>query len=247
MGNGNFIMKSRINGSFEWSSLSYSVICDKDGTPVKAIGIQEKLPDISGINGLNRTAWTYDKTYTEIMVNAKGAFFKKSDETAFLKRFDSDHLLEMLEKEKKWSSMSFRKVTPAGEIRWIRDVIDLQRDPKSDEAYMFACFTDVQKRHEWEERLKDAPARRVESGLYDARTARKLTEGLMTKYAETCALAMIRFGSSGNTDPKISEWIQTALAFALGSDCVAGQLDADTVLAFFPNGGSRYDVKRKRP
>lgn len=45
---GNFIMKDR-DGCYSWFSLSYRQICDNDRNPVKTIGIQERLPAVSGI------------------------------------------------------------------------------------------------------------------------------------------------------------------------------------------------------
>lgn len=46
---GNFIMKDPDNDCYSWFSLSYRQICDTDRTPVKALGIQERLPSVSGI------------------------------------------------------------------------------------------------------------------------------------------------------------------------------------------------------
>ena len=45
---GNFIMKDRA-GNYSWFSLSYRQTYDDDWNPVKAIGIQERLPAVSGI------------------------------------------------------------------------------------------------------------------------------------------------------------------------------------------------------
>lgn len=49
-GVGNFIIRDSVNNCYEWMALSYHMIYDADGNPVKAIGIQEKLPDITGRN-----------------------------------------------------------------------------------------------------------------------------------------------------------------------------------------------------
>ena len=46
---GNFIMKDPDNDCYGWFSLSYRQICDADRTPVKALGIQERLPSVSGV------------------------------------------------------------------------------------------------------------------------------------------------------------------------------------------------------
>lgn len=48
-GNGNFLMRSPESECYGWCSLSYRMIFDKDDAPVKAVGIREKMPDVSGI------------------------------------------------------------------------------------------------------------------------------------------------------------------------------------------------------
>lgn len=49
-GSGNFIIRDTANNCYEWIALSYHMTYDEEGNPVKAIGIQEKLPDITGLN-----------------------------------------------------------------------------------------------------------------------------------------------------------------------------------------------------
>ena len=52
-GYGNFIMRSRRNNQFGWVSLSYRMIYDPDGVPIKAVGIQEKMSDLSGVHSFS--------------------------------------------------------------------------------------------------------------------------------------------------------------------------------------------------
>lgn len=47
-GSANFIMKNWKGSRYEWVSMSYRMVCDPYGIPVKAIGIQERLPDVAG-------------------------------------------------------------------------------------------------------------------------------------------------------------------------------------------------------
>ena len=49
-GSGNFIMRNPEKDSYEWVTLSYRMSYDEEGKPLKAIGIQEKLPDVSGLH-----------------------------------------------------------------------------------------------------------------------------------------------------------------------------------------------------
>ncbi|HIU01791.1 MAG TPA: EAL domain-containing protein [Candidatus Onthocola gallistercoris] len=282
-GTGNFIMRSRMD-YYEWSSLSYHMVCDREGTPVKAIGIQEKLPDISGIydaaftrrplpealrhyvlvrfrvnmtkdfiedlwvSGLNRTAWTWNKTYSRIMSGDRIRFFTKSDERAFRKRFSRECLMQMFERGERWSSREYRKVTPAGEIRWMKDIVNLQQDTKTGDVYLFTCFCDVQQQHMWEKTLNGSVIRWHQTGLYDGATIRRLGEAFMKDNGHTCALALIKIGGGQKDGPekaKTADWIATAFGFALGIDCMVGRLQDDVLLCLFPDGGSSFDVKRR--
>ena len=47
-GAGNFIMRNSSGSRYEWVSFSYRMTYDSAGSPLKAIGIQEKLPSVSG-------------------------------------------------------------------------------------------------------------------------------------------------------------------------------------------------------
>ena len=48
-GSGNFITKNERSGRYEWCSMSYHMVCDRNGKPVKAIGVRMKLPNIPGM------------------------------------------------------------------------------------------------------------------------------------------------------------------------------------------------------
>lgn len=49
-GSGNFIIRDDISGCYNWVSFSYRMAYDREGLPSKAIGVQQKLPDLSGIS-----------------------------------------------------------------------------------------------------------------------------------------------------------------------------------------------------
>ena len=49
-GSGNFIIRDTENGCYEWAYLSYHMSYDESGKPSRAIGVQDKLPGISGMN-----------------------------------------------------------------------------------------------------------------------------------------------------------------------------------------------------
>ena len=44
---------------------------------------------------------------------------------------------------------------------------------------------------------------------------------------------------------RLRDFLATALSFALGTDCLIGWSREDELLAFFPNGGTRFAIKRR--
>ena len=49
-GEGNFVVRDAVSDCYEWAAFCYHMVYDEEGNPVKAIGIQEKMPDITGMN-----------------------------------------------------------------------------------------------------------------------------------------------------------------------------------------------------
>lgn len=292
-GTGNFIMKDPARDCYGWVSLSYRMVADSEGTPLKAIGIQSKLPDISGIGpglfprrplpevlrhnlivrlkvnvtsdyideiwiaGSDHTAWTWGKSYTEIMEKEgiQGIrLFTESEKRRLRERFDRQRLLEAYEKGDLWSSAEYRRVDDGGAVQWISDAVNLVRDPKTQSVYMFACFSECQKRHEWESRIENGISRDPWTGLYDYTTAKQISSCLIENgESRQCALSLIRFvgGSDEEIEKRsgkasdIRRFIAIALSLSLGTECITGQYRPDMVYAFFPDVGTRFDVKRR--
>lgn len=287
---GNFIFKDLANNCYGWVSLSYLMMSDQDGMPVKAIGIQVKLPDISGISrevfprrplpeimlhhliarlkvnltedyveeiwidGTDKSAWTWGKTYTEIIKKSSKLLFSDRDIQKFKERFNRGNLLKQYEDGCLWSTEEYRRVDEGGNVGWISDTINLVRDPKTKSIYMFVCISNVQQRHEWERKIEGGILKDPVTRLYDYTTARRISDYLLkNNQGSSSALCLIRIQGGMETKGKdktnipreICQFIPIALALSLGAECIAGQYKPDMVYAFFANAGSRYDIKRR--
>ena len=287
-GSGNFIMKNQQNSRYEWVSLSYRMTCDRSGIPVKAIGIQEKLPNVSGgfsqqyprrplpeavrhsllgriqvdltddrlmenwTEGMDRIGWTRGCSLSEQLAGQEQRGMLRGDREQLRKRFRRENLLEAYRRGEYWSSREYRRVDAGGNICWMRDTVNLTRDPDTGHILMKACFSDSEKLHQWE-KLSEEKAEHTEAGgLYTRQAARGIVEGLMHKGCEYhCALALIYI--AGGIDQlkerepgqRLQDFIGTALALALGSDCVLGDYREDMILSYFPMAGSRFDIKKR--
>lgn len=289
---GNFIMKDPSGSGYGWVSMSYYMMFDRNGAPEKAVGLQTKLPAISGItpgafprrplpeavrhhilvrikanltadyvdsvwtHGSDRTAWTWGRTYTQVMKNRSVRLFREAERREFDRRFSRENLLEDFRKGRVWTAGEYQSVDDGGSIRWISAAINLQEDPQSGEVYMFACITDSQQRHMWEMGMKNGVFRDPDTGLYDLTTARNMSEYILSRSGNMeCAVALIRMiygeepGFMERTEDEAlrrsRQSIAAALSLALGGDCVIGNYKAGMIYVFFPQAESRFELKKQ--
>lgn len=200
------------------------------------------------LNGTEQTSWLHGKNCAELIQFEKSQFFTKTEGAEFARRFDRANLLEAFSRGEFWSSREYRRIDSGGVIRWMSDTINMVRDPQTGEIYLFACFNDIQARHDWET-LLDSPAERDKrDGLYTMETAEALAKRLMNK---NCAIALIQICGDPSEDGRTEEmerrddFISLALSLTLGVDCVVGQHKEGVILAFFPTAPSQYDLKRR--
>lgn len=283
---GNFMIKDRVNDCYSWVSLSYRMTYDRDRTPVKAVGIQRKLPGIPGIGGaamsvrpvpeilrhhlllrlkvnltrdyinelwykgIDQTAWTWGKTYSDLVEQWSATVFAKGDVQDFRDLFNRSHLLKCYQEGRWWLSWDGRRVDEGGNIRWSRWVINLVADSEQKNIYMFVCCTDAQQKYEWEKLAGKALELQSDSGLYTLQSVKTLAECLISQGGGgDCALSVVCILGNRNGEkdpfPVLYRFIATALSFALGGGCVAGQDSADSITVFFPEAGSGFEIKRR--
>lgn len=285
-GSGNFIIRDRVNNCYGWVSLSYRMTYDRDGLPVKAIGVQSKLPSMAGlgsdaiqrrplpeavfgslllrmkvnltadsmdevwIGGIDQTAWTWGKTYSELLHAGQIQMFTKTKEEEFGKQFDRENLLAAYDRGEYWSRTDYQRVDEGGNIRWMSASVNLVKDSKTEDIRMYACLCDMQKRHDWEKMAEEPVKRDPVSGLYAEETFARIVEKLLQGGGQgNCALTMIRMiGEPWNDEEKsrdLRQFVAAALSLALGADCILGQYRQDSMMVFFPQIGTKFDGKRR--
>lgn len=284
-GSGNFIIRDTANNCYEWIALSYHMTYDEEGNPVKAIGIQEKLPDITGLNstymarrpmpealrhkllariqvnltadsveylwmeGRDRTAWTWGRSYSDILDSGENRLFLQWENDEFKERFKRKNLLKAYERGELWSSYECRRVSADGSIRWMVDLVNFQYNPKTESIYMFACFVDCQNRKKWEEMLPEDTSRKKTNGIYSEKTAAELCKSLIASTDGSCAMACIELGGAEYLNEscggRSKDFVFMVLVYVLGMECVVGQYEENVLTVFFPNVDSKFDIKRK--
>lgn len=279
-GRGNFIMRDGASSGYGWVAMSYRMIYDEEGRPLKAVGIQSKFPGMSGIgtgvmqrrplpetvnrhlisrmkanltrntveeiwlNGRDQTAWTWEKNYEDIIDFEERYLFQQHGKS-FVERFQRERLLQSYEEGEIWSAKEYQRVDEAGGIRWIMDLVNLVKDERSGDICIYTACLDSQIRHDWENLIKEEAAGDRATGLYTMRTVKAMAKTLIRKKGKgSCALSLIRIIGEKRSG-KTRRFLAAALSMALGMDCVVGQYSPETILAFIPDAGSRFDVKRR--
>ena len=172
-GKGNFMMRDSASHSYGWVSMSYRMTYDEEGRPLKAVGVQAKLPGLAGIGssvmrrrplpeivrrhllirtkvnltkdaveeiwlgGIDQTAWTWGKTYSQILEVEKRYLFARKDERSFQERFLREKLIREYENGVLWSAEEYRNVDEAGHIGWLRAVVNLVRNVNTGDVHMY--------------------------------------------------------------------------------------------------------------
>ena len=279
-GSGNFIMRDLASGSYGWVTMSFRMICDEEGRPVKAVGLQSKLAEFSDfggafmrrrplpekmrphllmrmkvnltrdavdmiwMDGKDQTAWTWGRKYSQIIEMEKKKFFAKNDADCFSGRYSRENLLRLYEEGELWSAEIYKRADPGGNIGLVKDMVNLARDPGTGDITAYACCSDFQPVRE-RERLVDETDTDPVSGLYTGRTVKKIADALQEREnGKVCALALIRTAGEGLTE-QIWRYISIVMSMGLGMDCVTGQYRQGILLAFIPDAGSKFDVKRR--
>ena len=143
--------------------------------------------------GAERTAWTWGKSYEEIVGSGDTRLFIRGEGAEFEERYKRENVLKAFERGERWSSRELRVVDSGGNIRWVADTVNLQKDPVTGDIYMFCCFNDIQERHEWENLLEEGVEREGLGLPYTPQTIRRLCGKLIERGGETlCYVVLIR-------------------------------------------------------
>lgn len=226
-------------------------------TPYLIMGLQANLTRDSveelWIEGKDLSGRAVDESCSAILAQGVERLFSHDDRSSLAGYFDPGHLIELLERGEKWLALEYRRVDGCGNIRWVSHVINLTRDPLTNEVHLFSYLSEADQQHEREMALGIDLVRDSVTGLYDRATTRAIVESQLVKNPlRECALAVIQLvgmerlcaeGAPGIGRQRSD--IATALSVALGPQCVIGQYGRDKVLVLFPDIRSQDEVRRQ--
>ena len=289
-GYGNFIVQHQDTGCYSWAALSYRMLCQDGGRPVKAVGILEYLPQgfigqeeeavlmrpmpqaltpylILGLwanltrdtvhnlwlEGKNFSGQAGEEACSLILRQEAAKLFSTDDRENLGEYFQRERLLELFARGERWIGLEYRRIDGGGDIHWVRGVLNLVRDPKNRDVFLFAYLMEHDQCRLWEQKLEGGAVREAGIGLYTARTIQTLVEERMREAGErSCALATLQIGGrrwlweeSGAGGHPNGYYVAAALSVALGPMCILGMHSQGQLLAFFPEISAREKVKKQ--
>lgn len=190
---------------------------------------------------------------SQLLAREEKRVFSDDDRKALRVLFDRETMLQAFGAGREWISASYRRTDGSGSIRWVYHVINLVEDPLTHEVYLFVYLSQADRRHQWEGKLEAQPVRDHITGLYDRATARAMVETILqSRRSAPCALAVIRLcglsklqAAGSSQMDRERRYIATALSISLGPDCILGRYSRDELIAFYPNAGTRADLRRQ--
>lgn len=197
------------------------------------------------VGGMDQTAWAWGKPYSGLVKSRKQNLFRQNDQEKFQVKYGRERLLQNYEEGQLWLTEEYQHVDEAGTIGWIMILVNLVKDEKSGDICMYAGSLDSEIRHEWEKLAVEEVRRDSLTGLYTMDTVKDIVTYLIREEKESqCALSLIHM-IGGERCENTQRFIAVILSMALGMDCVVGQYSRDAILAFIPDAGSQFDVKRR--
>ena len=204
-------------------------------------------------DGTDQTARAKGFSYSDVFERKKVPLFHQADSRELRERFGRDSLLRQFEKGEYWDTLEYDRIDSGGNICRVTGTFNLLRTPQSDDIHLYSCFYDTQQRREWEFLAENGVQRDPVSGLCIGQAVRDIAERLLCSGgAPSPALSLIRMsgGFFRSSEPDADElrsrrFVMIGLSFALGTDCLIGQHSEDSVLVFYPDASSQYDIKKR--
>lgn len=202
--------------------------------------------ELTGGYGLNSCTDFFDSELDHIYLQ---------EEIGLLTRLLSkDAMLRMyLNQGNTWLTQEYRRVDNTGNIQWVSCVLNVYPDKITGDIMFSMWQSKIENRRKWEFAFNVPVYKEPISKLYTRLTVRELATRLMAnKDGRLCAVAVIKIGGLEkfySREPKSvnKKWssLMTALVLSLGSDCIPGQIDANTIVVFFPEISGKQTLKKR--
>lgn len=195
----------------------------------------------------------YEQSCSDILFKEKNRIYDPENDSVLDNYFDRDFLLDNFKGNQVWTILKYRRSDPMRGLCRVNHIINLVRDPLSQEVYLFIYIIWADIHYQFESALGINVVRDPFTSLYDRATTRALIEAQLGKKEwKQCATAVVRLGGVKKLYIERTSSLQqrfrnliTAFTTALKPECIIGQYDRDDLLVFFPDISAQSDIKRQ--
>ena len=205
------------------------------------------------VEGSNLTSQAQKIRCSQVLQIEKQKIFTKEDQKRFAGCFERDSLVKMFESGQRWKTAEYRRVDSGGNIRWVRHVIYLIKEPKTGQLYMFAYLIRLDAHYNLLRAVSGQVKRDPVSHLYDRVSIKLIADELFKdRQGGNRAVAVLQIDgiSEKYTDKelrtdKLYFEVSGALSLAFGGGCVLGHYSDNQIILVFPSVTEKEDLRRR--
>ena len=202
------------------------------------------------IEGTDLSGQVQETRCSQILRRERQKIFCRGEQQDFLACFDREQLLRSFRAGRRWLCAEYRRVDSGGNIRWVRHVLHLAREPVTGQVYLFVYLLWLDPGHQLEPAIQRGARRDAVTRLFDRETVRRIAETLFSgRKSGNRAVALLQInGIPRQTPPdgpdgdQMRYAIAAALSLALGGGCVLGQHGPDQIVAVFPDVAEKEEL-----
>ena len=219
---GNFIMRNQKDSNYGWVALTYRMLWNRSGIPIKAIGIRERMSSVvTGTHSMLYDRRPLPEAYKrgERWQVKKYPGIDKGGNIRWVRA-----VINLQRKERNRALVMFLCVLDIQELHELENAYEGNIDyDETGQIYTMDTFCHL-------------------TNILLDRSSDQFC---------AMALIHVSGGVEQMDGPEVSpgkrvrDFIEIAFLFALGSDCLVGHYSDDRILVFFPTTGNRFDIKRR--
>ena len=189
---------------------------------------------------------------SQILQRERKKVFCRGEQREFLTYFDREQLLRLFQAGRRWLCAEYRRTDSGGNIRWVRHVLYMTREPETGQVYLFVYLIWLDPSHQLEPAVRGDSRRDGVTRLFNRETTRRIAETLFAeRRSGNRAVAVLQINglpqqpAPGEADADQMRYaVAAALSLAMGGSCVLGQYSANQMVIVFPSVTEKEELHR---
>ncbi|MEG2305397.1 MAG: EAL domain-containing protein [Lachnospiraceae bacterium] len=193
--------------------------------------------------------------YADMLTFSANQIIHSEDIESFVNYASQDNLLRKFESGNSEVTWEYRRLTESGEYIWVRSIINLLRDMKTEDVIAYACIKDIDKEKKHQLELQYMAEHDPLTGLYNKEITKKLVNEYLNSVHKPClsALFMIDVDNFKAVNDNLGHIygdvvlceIGEKLHKIFGSDNIIGRIGGDEFIVFMKKYSSIKMIQDK--